>query len=205
VAVERRGRPAVAFLLRGSTPGASGRLVVDLGKGSASLAVPADAQALPVRDAGVPPTETSDSRGTTPDVQTAPRDGAGVETALRDEDVWVRVQSIDFEGVTSASPTREELLDLELRIRVGENGDLSAAPDGAEATRLTLRELTSEERASGRVGGSVLQQIVQRIADQYAAQGKYGTRIDIQKSDLEAVTGDQPGALRIRIQSPSAP
>jgi hypothetical protein len=193
VAVERRGRPAVAFRLGGQNPGGAARVVLDLGKGSAPLAIPADAEALPVGapSAPAPVSEIPDTG--LGDVETAPP-----------EQVWVRVRSIDFAGIPEGSPTREELLDVELQVALGENGDLSAAPEGAPAQRLTLRELIGGERADGRVSGSVLQQIVQRIADQYAAQGRYGTRIDIQKSDLEELAADDRGELRIRIRGADA-
>jgi hypothetical protein len=119
------------------------------------------------------------------------------------EEVWVKVRSIDFDGVGGEAPSRDDLLNLELNVGVADNGDLVAPRADLPLETLTLRAITSDDREKARVGGSLLQQIVERIADEYEERGKYGTRIDISKRDLERLLKDQDGRLVIRISEPS--
>jgi hypothetical protein len=135
----------------------------------------------------------------TPSGSSSPAPSAGPE------EVWVSVRAIDFEGVISEAPSRDDLLNLELNVSVAENGDLVAPRTDLPVQTVTLRALTGDGAAAqkGRVGGSLLQQIVERIADEYEERGKYGTRIDISKRDLERLLKDQDGRLVIRISEPS--
>jgi len=119
------------------------------------------------------------------------------------EEVWVSVSAIDFEGVAGEAPSRDDLLNLELNVSVADNGDLVAPRTDLPVQTVTLRGLTGDDRNRGRIGGSLLQQIVERIADEYEERGKYGTRIDISKRDLERLLSERDGRLVIRISEAS--
>jgi hypothetical protein len=135
---------------------------------------------------------------------TAPRGNAAPSRAGGGgEEVWVSVRAIDFEGVAGEAPSRDDLLNLELNVSVSDNGDLVAPRTDLPVQTVTLRGLTSDDRRQSRIGGSLLQQIVERIADEYEERGKYGTRIDISKRDLERLINDQDGRLVIKISEAS--
>jgi hypothetical protein len=213
VAIDRRGRNVQVFKLPPADATSGPRVVLDISKGAQALSIPGDAERVPARAAqqapavpvlgGDPPQTASidTPTPTPPDVATAPSTATPPSDPGREE-VWVSVRAIDFEGVTSEAPSRDDLLNLELSVSVAENGDLVAPRTDLPVQTVTLRALTGE-RQSGRVGGSLLQQIVERIADEYEERGKYGTRIDISKRDLERLLKDQDGRLVIRISEPS--
>jgi hypothetical protein len=225
VAIDRRGRNVQVFKLAGSNASSSGRVIVDISKGGSALSVPPDAQGVPVRTGNLaaatpapatPPPAAEPAvqplvlgGDATPAVSTAPPTSAPAPTPSApgtgsgSEEVWVSVRAIDFEGVSSEAPSRDDLLNLELNVSVAQNGDLVAPRTDLPVQTLTLRNLTSDERQKGRIGGSLLQQIVERIADEYEERGKYGTRIDISKRDLERLLKDQDGRLVIRISEAS--
>jgi hypothetical protein len=227
VAVDRRGRSVQVFRLGGSG-GSGDRVVLDISKQSGmALSMPTDAQRVPER-AGTATASTEPSRASSkPMAKTSgpaeqaplPRVGAGLEelptypetaakapapaNAASPEEVLVNVRAIDFEGLASEAPSRDDLLNLSLNVGVAENGDLVAPRTDLPVQTLTLRALTGDDRQKGRVGGSLLQQIVERIADEYEERGKYGTRIDISKRDLERLLKEQDGRLVIRISEPA--
>jgi hypothetical protein len=205
------------------------RIVLDLGRGSTEPRVPQGAEALPVRSARAatsPESAESPSPALpSPSLPGASLPGASLPVApvpgaplpqvesaqeaarvpqvpvaaVLEESVWVRVSSVDFEGITGAAPTRDELFALEIDASVAPGGDLVAQRDGLPAQKFLLSELAVGPRANARVGGSLLQQIVERIAAVYASQQKYGTRVDIQKTDLQRLVDDRGGKLTIRI------
>jgi hypothetical protein len=206
VAVDRRGRSSVAFRLRSQS---GGRVVVDLGKGSTPLSVPPDAELLPIGAAAparpvepaIQPAPALPAQNLAPAPAPAPAPGpVGTAPSNAADGLWVRVRGIDFPDMPAGSPTRDELLELELSLAVESNGDVRAAPTGAAGQRFTLRQLTSTDRGASRLNGSVLQQIVEKIADAYAEQGKYGTRVDIEKRDLDRLVSDPNASLVIRIR-----
>jgi hypothetical protein len=218
VAIDKRGRNIEVFKLPPADANSGPRVVLDISKGAQALSVPADAERVPTRSGSAPAPQVPVLGGDPPQsasIETPqPTPGVGMgESNLQPapaptpsdpgrEEVWVSVRAIDFEGVTSEAPSRDDLLNLELNVSVAENGDLVAPRTDLPVQTVTLRALTGE-RQSGRVGGSLLQQIVERIADEYEERGKYGTRIDISKRDLERLLKDQDGRLVIRISEPS--
>ncbi len=223
VAVDRRGRSVQVFKLPGANATSSGRVILDIAKGGSALSIPPDAQTVPTRTAVAAAPSTPAPAPSAPAAAPAPQPlvlggdppapvaaapstpapPAGSGSAASNEEVWVSVRAIDFEGVSSEAPSRDDLLNLELNVSVAENGDLVAPRTDLPVQTLTLRSLTSDERQKGRIGGSLLQQIVERIADEYEERGKYGTRIDISKRDLERLLKDQDGRLVIRISEAS--
>jgi hypothetical protein len=223
VAIDRRGRNVQVFKLPPADASSGPRVVLDISKGAQALSVPADAERVPARAATTttPPAPEIPVLGGDPpqtaSIETPTPTPSGVDVASNAptpspstppsdpgrEEVWVSVRAIDFEGVSSEAPSRDDLLNLELNVSVAENGDLVAPRTDLPVQTVTLRALTGDERQKGRVGGSLLQQIVERIADEYEERGKYGTRIDISKRDLERLLKDQDGRLVIRISEPS--
>jgi hypothetical protein len=180
-------------VLGGGSPAPTGGKVV-LGGGS-----PAPTGGKVVLGGGSSaPTSGKVVLGETPSVATGTRSPSRGGSA-GGEEVWVSVRAIDFEGVAGEAPSRDDLLNLELNVSVADNGDLVAPRTDLPVQTVTLRGLTSDERRQSRIGGSLLQQIVERIADEYEERGKYGTRIDISKRDLERLINDQDGRLVIKI------
>jgi hypothetical protein len=118
----------------------------------------------------------------------------------RPEEVAVRVGSIEFDGLPAGAPSADELLELDVAVAQNESGDLQGA-SAPSAQRLRLRELAGGETAP-RLDGSLLQAIVERIADEYAARGRYGTRIGIQKRALQELVDGRTAALHIQIEAP---
>jgi hypothetical protein len=222
VAIDRRGRNVQVFKLPPADASSGPRVVLDISKGAQALSIPADAERVPARAAqqAAPAPQVPVLGGDPPQaatIETPTPTPSGVDVAANQsnlqpatppsdpgrEEVWVSVRAIDFEGVASEAPSRDDLLNLELNVSVAENGDLVAPRTDLPVQTVTLRALTGDERQKGRVGGSLLQQIVERIADEYEERGKYGTRIDISKRDLERLLKDQDGRLVIRISEPS--
>jgi hypothetical protein len=225
VAIDRRGRNVQVFKLPPADASSGPRVVLDISKGAQALSIPADAERVPARAAAAPPSQAAPAPQIpvlggdppqTASIETPAPTPSGVDVAANPpstpstppsdpgrEEVWVSVRAIDFEGVSSEAPSRDDLLNLELNVSVAENGDLVAPRTDLPVQTVTLRALTGDERQKGRVGGSLLQQIVERIADEYEERGKYGTRIDISKRDLERLLKDQDGRLVIRISEPS--
>ena len=220
VAIDRRGRNVQVFKLPPADASSGPRVVLDISKGAQALSIPADAERVPARAAQQPAPQIPVLGGDPPQtasIETPAPTPSGVDVAATPttptpstppsdpgrEEVWVSVRAIDFEGVSAESPSRDDLLNLELNVSVAENGDLVAPRTDLPVQTVTLRALTGDERQKGRVGGSLLQQIVERIADEYEERGKYGTRIDISKRDLERLLKDQDGRLVIRISEPS--
>jgi len=156
------------------------RIVVDLGDRVPEL--PADAERVPERR-----------------LETArrPDPSAGADRSAAPS-VRARVTGIRFAGILAEGPTAEELLDLELSVRPTQGGawELADASGGARAMR--LRDLAGVQPGGSMLTASVLQQIVESVAAAYSRYGLVGTRVDIRRSDLDAVAGS-PGTLVIHV------
>ena len=177
-------RPWVAFRLKQGDP----RIVVDLGPGAPPLSD--DAETL--RDVAFPSPPPSPAL---PDVSTTPTP----PRPPAPEEVRVRVNGIDLVGLLSKGPTRDEILELELPVRRTANGDWEAAKGARDARKVSLRELTSAASDGQALTGSVLQLVVDRIADLYADRELFGTHVDIRQSDVDALIA-QAGPLVVHIR-----
>jgi hypothetical protein len=182
IVLEPATRPWAAFRLKQGTP----RIVVDLGAGAPG--VPGDAEILREVAAALPQVSVD------PPVVPPPPVPAGTDR----EEVRVRVQGLDLVGLLANGPTRDEILDVGLSVKRTPAGDWKAA-NGTGAQKLTLRELTSPADDGTALTGSVLQQVVERIAAVYADRGLFGTRVDIRQKDVDSLI-ERAGPLVVYIR-----
>jgi hypothetical protein len=116
-----------------------------------------------------------------------------------EEKVWVRFRDLLFAGLGAGPPTREDLLEIELSVSVAANGDLVAERPELPLQTMKLRDVLGSAGGGSRIGGSLLQQIVERVAGAYAEAGKLEARIDIREVDLARVANRRDGVLTINI------
>jgi len=186
-------RAWTAFRLGSQSP----RIVLDVGFDAPRI--PRGAQRLPERPSrsarvprpvAAPPTDRME------------RDPLGqASESASEQELRVRASGITFVGLGPDGPTRAELLDLPLVVRLAPGGDWEAASGSDDAQELTLGELTASASGEPALTDTVLQQVVERIAAAYTRRGQMGTRIDIREADLEPLLV-KSGRLVVHITEP---
>ena len=123
----------------------------------------------------------------------------GPAALARDETpTIVRVRSVAIEGVSGKALSENDLLKLELRL-VREGGAFRALRPGDESPQvIPLWAVGRFEETY--LDASVLQRLIDLVADAYGREGWLGTRVDIDREHVLALTReDSDGLLVIRV------
>lgn len=126
--------------------------------------------------------------------------GAGAAGAGDADEIGVNVRAVALEGVAAAS--ENELLSLVVELSPTLDGYV-APEEGLPVERVPLWTFGRRSPEGTTLRGSALQAVVAAIADEYAARGLAGTRVDITTRGLREAGDD--GLLVIRVTEASYP
>lgn len=118
---------------------------------------------------------------------------------LSPEVIWVTMRTVELEGVTPRD--LEVIRRLPLQFSTLEGG-LVEPRSGLPVSTITVGELGSGEER--RVGGSLIQLLVETITAHYAREERVGTRVDITQGALDRVLAGDP-TLVIRVRATPTP